>query len=123
MGKLYAYKDQGVGSIEDAEKILKDLYDKGFTSDKYPEIKEAADYWGIEGYAEGSNYINRDQVAILHEGEAVVPKRYNPAANLDELRKLTDAYLKAQSSKSEEEEKSFSSFLDELIEIRKFLKE
>lgn len=123
VGKLYAYKDQGVGSIEDAEKILKDLYDKGLTSDKYPEIKQAADYWGIEGYAEGSNYINRDQVAILHEGEAVVPKRYNPAANLDELKKLTDAYLKAQSSKSEEEEKSFSSFLEELIEIRKFLKE
>jgi hypothetical protein len=29
----------------------------------------------------GSNYIERDMVTLLHKGEAVVPKRYNPAAS------------------------------------------
>lgn len=32
------------------------------------------------GAATGSNYIERDMLTILHKGEAVVPKRYNPAA-------------------------------------------
>lgn len=32
------------------------------------------------GAATGSNYIERDMLTILHEGEAVIPKAYNPAA-------------------------------------------
>jgi hypothetical protein len=30
--------------------------------------------------ATGTNYVPRNMVALLHEGEAVVPKRYNPSA-------------------------------------------
>ena len=33
-----------------------------------------------EGLATGTNYVPRNMVARLHEGEAVVPKKYNPAA-------------------------------------------
>lgn len=38
--------------------------------------------YGIElpKLATGTNYVPRDMVAMLHEGEAVVPRAYNPAA-------------------------------------------
>lgn len=36
------------------------------------------------GYAKGTKYIEEDQYAKLHEGEAVVPKPLNPAANPDQ---------------------------------------
>lgn len=35
---------------------------------------------GINSYAVGTNYVPNDQLAIIHEGEQVVPKRYNPDA-------------------------------------------
>lgn len=35
----------------------------------------------IPAYAIGTNYVTRDHVALVHEGEAIVPKAYNPAAN------------------------------------------
>lgn len=33
----------------------------------------------IRGYAVGTNYVPRDQLAMLHEGEAVVPAPFNPS--------------------------------------------
>lgn len=35
---------------------------------------------GIPQFAVGTNYVPRDMVAQIHEGEAIVPKAYNPAA-------------------------------------------
>lgn len=38
---------------------------------------------GMEGLASldtGTNWVPRDQLAMIHEGEAVIPKAYNPAA-------------------------------------------
>lgn len=35
---------------------------------------------GIKQYAVGSNYIPYDQVAMIHEGEAIIPKKFNPWA-------------------------------------------
>lgn len=34
------------------------------------------------GAATGTNFVERDMLTILHQGEAVIPKAYNPAANL-----------------------------------------
>ena len=34
----------------------------------------------IPRLATGTNYVPKDLLAVLHEGEAVVPKKYNPAA-------------------------------------------
>jgi hypothetical protein len=34
----------------------------------------------ILGFAVGTNYVPRDMTARIHEGEAIVPKAYNPAA-------------------------------------------
>jgi tape measure domain-containing protein len=36
---------------------------------------------GIARFDIGTNYVPRDMLAYIHEGEAVVPKAYNPAAN------------------------------------------
>lgn len=35
----------------------------------------------IPQLATGTNYVPQDTLAVLHKGEAVVPKKYNPAAN------------------------------------------
>ena len=46
--------------------------------------------YGIPKFAVGTNYIPNDMVAMLHEGEAVVPKAYNPAAGGDSNSALLD---------------------------------
>lgn len=38
------------------------------------------DWWRGPSYAVGTNYVQRDQLAMVHEGEAIVPRAYNPAA-------------------------------------------
>ena len=38
------------------------------------------DWWKGPKYAVGTNYVPRDQLAMVHEGEAIIPKAYNPAA-------------------------------------------
>ena len=43
----------------------------------------------IPQFAVGTNYVPNDMLAMVHEGEAIVPKAYNPAANgSDELMKV-----------------------------------
>ncbi|MDD0814289.1 tape measure protein [Curvibacter sp. HBC28] len=36
---------------------------------------------GIPAFAVGTNYVPSDMLAMIHQGEAIVPKAYNPAAN------------------------------------------
>ncbi|MDD0817213.1 phage tail length tape measure family protein [Curvibacter sp. HBC28] len=36
---------------------------------------------GIPAFAVGTNFVPRDMLAMIHQGEAIVPKAYNPAAN------------------------------------------
>ena len=42
--------------------------------------RAAAESVGIPAFAVGTNYVPRDTLAYIHEGEAIVPKAYNPAA-------------------------------------------
>jgi hypothetical protein len=42
---------------------------------------ESAGLSGVPKFAVGTNYVPRDMLAQIHEGEAIIPKAYNPAAN------------------------------------------
>ena len=50
----------------------------GFWESDIRKIFEGA---GIPAFDVGTNYVPRDMLAQIHEGEAVVPKAYNPWAN------------------------------------------
>jgi Ca2+-binding EF-hand superfamily protein len=45
--------------------------------------QQIRDLGGVPQFAVGTNYVPNDMLAMLHEGEAVVPKAYNPAAMPD----------------------------------------
>jgi hypothetical protein len=42
---------------------------------------ESAGLSGLPTFAVGTNYVPQDMLAQIHEGEAIIPKAYNPAAN------------------------------------------
>lgn len=87
---------------------------------------EYAEEMGISSYAVGSNYISHDQLAYLHEGEAVVPKKYNPAANNKELIRAMNSLDNSQQDikrENQETKEYFISFIEEVKEIREFLEE
>ena len=108
---------------ETAKEFLDQLKEEGYKSEKYTEIGAAAEKWGLTGYATGTNYIPHDQIALLHEGEAVVPKKYNPAANTAEMQSMADQIKATQESTTRETREYFISFVEELKEIREFLAE
>lgn len=43
-------------------------------------VEQVGKFLGLPGYKVGTNYVPTTQLAVLHPGEAVVPKEYNPAA-------------------------------------------
>jgi len=51
-----------------------DLYRRGILGGVYAST-------AIPKFDVGTNYVPRDMLARIHEGEAIVPKAYNPAAN------------------------------------------
>ncbi len=70
-GLLTAIRDAG-GTISDLEAL------SGYYQSDW---RKAAESVGIPAFAVGTNYVPRDMVARIHEGEAIVPKAYNPWAN------------------------------------------
>lgn len=50
------------------------------TNPSAPNYENSFDLMNTPKLATGTNYVPRNMLAVLHEGEAVVPKRYNPAA-------------------------------------------
>lgn len=78
----------------------------------------------ILGYSEGTNYIDRDQLAMLHEGEAVVPKKYNPSANITELemlREQTQNEHRQNVRETRESQQYLLQTLEVLDDIREYL--
>lgn len=73
-------------------------------------------------YDIGTNYIAKDHIALVHKGEAIVPEKYNPAANVDELESLREHYRESKTAKSSENNAYFKEFISTLNEIKEFLK-
>lgn len=48
---------------------------------RYEDLLKAAESVGVPRFAVGTNYVPQDMLALIHEGEAIVPKAYNPAAH------------------------------------------
>ena len=69
-GLLEAIKVAG-GTLSDLS-ALSGLYESDW--------RRAAESVGIPAFAVGTNYVPRDMLAQIHEGEAIVPKAFNPWA-------------------------------------------
>jgi len=74
-----------------------DYMGQAAAKEKFDKTVAAMTGTALPSYAVGANYIPHDQIAQLHEGEAVVPKAYNPAAggvgggNTERLESLVEA--------------------------------
>lgn len=62
---------QGVGDT------LKEIFTFGHSNTWTYNGYEKASKLKIQGYATGTNYVPNDGLAYLHQGEAVIPKKYN----------------------------------------------
>jgi len=70
------------------------LRSTGKTSAEWSAIEDAAKLGIVPAFAVGTNYVPRDMIAQIHEGEAIVPRAYNPAAggggNNDRMERLIE---------------------------------
>ena len=72
-------------------------------------VKESAEKW-LNSFDVGTNYVPNDQIAKVHKGEMIVPKKYNPMTSgingnsevINKLDRLIDVV----------ESKEFSAYLD-----------
>jgi hypothetical protein len=74
-------KDGAGGLWGDILKSVGSVMGGGYTVDTGGMGMNAPDLNGTRGgMATGTNFVPRDMFALLHAGEAIVPRRYNPAA-------------------------------------------
>ena len=66
-----------VGFVNGFIDTINGLIEKANSVPGVPDIKKLGH---INSFAVGTNYVTHDQLAIIHEGEAIIPKKYNPAA-------------------------------------------
>lgn len=73
----------GMGS--DYWKAVQTAGDLGVVVNASETLDEILRKAGVPGYAVGANYIPNNQLAMLHEGEAVIPKAFNPWAGGNDM--------------------------------------
>lgn len=123
-GDMAAYTDaDGVISYLRATESILDI------AKRIPELRQAWEQqYGLKlpGYAVGTSYVPVTGPALLHEGEAVIPKAFNPWAGggqgngemLAELRALrqTNERLEARLASIEESNRDMATLLDNVTE-------
>lgn len=80
------YSDAAKASIEVFMAAISKLQGVANVGD----VKRQVEFFGsalanVPAFDVGTNYVPRDMIAQIHEGEAIVPKAYNPAANGGEV--------------------------------------
>lgn len=86
--KFKEFKDDPIGTIKDAASNAWSNV-KSFYNDPLGYIRDSlAGKDSIPSYDVGTNYVPKDQLAMVHEGEAIIPKKYNDD-NLETLRRTT----------------------------------
>lgn len=131
--KAYNFAGVSVDNSEEHDQLIEDIINKDLANkllnEKLVYIKgkwyptSEMDEFSAQGYEVGTNYISHNQLAYLHEGEAVVPKRYNPMANITELEMLREKVKETTRSSSNEQNRITETTLKTLIEIKEFLAE
>lgn len=66
-------------NLTNESKYLNNLIATG-TADQAAWAKKQGKKYNLPGFAIGTNNVPQDMIAMLHQGEAVVPKAYNPQA-------------------------------------------
>jgi len=91
--------------------------------DSYDDVRRTLAELGIPGYAQGTNYVPNTGLALLHEGEAVIPKAYNRGGGgtseiVTELRALREqnARLEARLAGIEKSSAASAEILDNVTE-------
>lgn len=99
-----------LNNIDKVKSIIESSNEKGYASllvESYnnshlkglpQEVTEGVSKGRSNKFARGTNYVSNDQFAVIHEGEAIIPKAYNPQANRTELEMLREYYSKNTSS-------------------------
>ena len=72
-------------------------------------VKESAEKW-LNSFDVGTNYVPNDQIAKVHKGEMIVPKKYNPMTS--NISNNSDVVNKLDRLIDVVESKEFSAYLD-----------
>lgn len=99
------------GFLEHIDEYL-GLYNQGKVAEVKKNGSPGATASTVASYDVGTNYVDRDQLAYIHEGEEIVPKKYNPAANMEDLKALME---------STDNSRELSEILEVLSGIREYM--
>lgn len=85
----FAYYTATIGSTEAVDKMLTDIRGYGYTMPEAETIlgldagtlTDFAASVGIPAFAQGANVVPNDMLALIHQGEAIIPAPFNPYLN------------------------------------------
>lgn len=72
----------------------------------------------VPAFDVGTNYVPRDMLALIHEGEAVVPKAYNPAAGANDAMLAEMRAMTAEAKRAADSNAAVALKLDEIAKGR-----
>ena len=65
--------------VREATKVFEEAFERAGKPNMATRYKKAEEYYNqFKAYEQGTPYVPSDQIALLHEGEMVVPANFNP---------------------------------------------